>query len=114
MWQDAKKAVATAATDLQTAIGAVTAAEKALTNAKKEANTMVQQCRCEAGQKLHDAFKEMNASAKAANRKAWKEAAHILCVLDGKPEDSCSVPPLPTVKAVEGLRGGVMRWATMQ
>jgi hypothetical protein len=101
VWQDAKAAVATATTELNTANAAVTAAEKALNDAKLEAAEMVAKCRCSANALLEKTLKEMNEDAKVANTKAWKEAAHMLCVLDGTPEDSCSVPVLPTVKAVE-------------
>ena len=62
---------------------------------------MVQECSCKAKTLLDKTVKEMNDNAKAANTKAWKEAAHMLCVLDGNPEDSCKVPALPQVKPVE-------------
>ena len=101
VWQDAKAAVATATTDLNTANSAVTAAEKALTDAQDEAAKLVSKCRCSASKLLEKTLTEMNANAKVANTKAWKEAAHMLCVLDGNPEDLCSVPTMPTVKAVE-------------
>jgi len=101
VWQDAKAAVATATTELNTANGAVTAAEKALTDAQDEAAKSVSKCRCSASKLLEKTVTEMNANAKVANTKAWKEAAHMLCVIDGNPEDSCSVPTMPTVKAVE-------------
>ena len=93
--------MATATTELNTANGAVAAAEKALTDAQDEAAKLVSKCRCSASKLLEKTVTEMNANAKVANTKAWKEAAHMLCVLDGIPEDSCSVPTMPTVKAVE-------------
>ena len=79
----------------------VAGSEKALTEAKVEEAKMVLQCRCKAKQLLDKTLNEMNASAQAANTKAWKMAAHMMCVLDGKSEGSCSVPALPVVKPVK-------------
>jgi len=99
VWTDAKAAVATATTELQQAVQAVTDAEQAVKAAQAQAEKLADECRCKVKNLLEKALEDMNFGAKAANTKAWTEAAHMLCILDGN-TGKCSVPALPVVKPV--------------
>jgi len=99
-YTDAKAAVKLATDNLSTAKSKVGSTKDALANAKSEAVKLVKECRCNAKKLIEKTLSEMNSGVKEANTAAWKKAAHILCVLDGNPEDKCPVPTLPTVKAV--------------
>merc|ERR1712205_122138 len=80
--------------------GAVAQAKKDLADAKATAAKMVATCKCNV-KKLHaKTITDFNSSVNAANMKAWKLAAHLVCVLDHKTTNQCTVPTLPTVKAV--------------
>merc|ERR1711967_69870 len=58
-----------------------------------------EQCACRA-QKTHKAAVRTTSNFNsAANAKAWTKAHHMLCVLDGKAANRCSVPRVPRVTA---------------
>merc|ERR1711967_230046 len=58
-----------------------------------------EQCACRA-QKTHKAAVRTTTNFNsAANAKAWTKAHHMLCVLDGKAANRCSVPRVPRVTA---------------
>lgn len=101
VWKDAHAAVTEATARLFAANVAVKAAGKAIDKAGTTAANMILKCRCTAKKLLAASLKTMNKGVKAANTKAWKEAAHMVCVLDGKDAKSCSVPALPSVKPVK-------------
>jgi len=101
VWKDAKAAVATATQELASAAAAVTPAKKAVETAEAAAANLVTECQCKAKTLIDKTLETMNAGAQSANTKAWNEGAHMLCFLDGKSEDSCSVPALPVVKPVK-------------
>jgi hypothetical protein len=100
VWKDAKAAVAKATTELQQADQAVTDAQQAVRAAEAQAETLADECRCKVKNLLEKTVEDMNSGAKAANTKAWNEAGHMLCVLDGDSGDKCSLSALPVVKPV--------------
>jgi hypothetical protein len=58
-----------------------------------------EQCACRA-QKTHKAAVRTTTNFNsAANAKAWTKAHHMICVLDGKAANRCSVPRVPRVTA---------------
>jgi len=65
----------------------------------------VKTCQCDTYKNHQKALADANAKVKAANTKAWTEAAHFKCVLAGKSTNSCTVPPLPQVKATSVATG---------
>jgi len=100
VWKSAKASVAAAKSAMDKAQGAVAQAKKDLADAKATAAKMVATCKCNV-KKLHaKTITDFNSSVNAANMKAWKLAAHLVCVLDHKTTNQCTVPTLPTVKAV--------------
>merc|ERR1711977_590081 len=100
VWKSAKASVAAAKSAMDKAQGAVAQAKKDLADAKATAAKMVATCKCNV-KKLHaKTITDFNNSVNAANMKAWKLAAHLVCVLDHKTTNQCTVPTLPTVKAV--------------
>merc|ERR1711985_7889 len=100
VWKSAKASVAAAKSAMDKAQGAVAQAKKDLADAKAAAAKMVATCKCNV-KKLHaKTITDFNSSVNAANMKAWKLAAHLVCVLDHKTTNQCTVPTLPTVKAV--------------
>merc|ERR1712167_36120 len=100
VWKSAKASVAAAKSAIDKAQGEVAQAKKDLADAKATAAKMVATCKCNV-KKLHaKTITDFNNSVNAANMKAWKLAAHLVCVLDHKTTNQCTVPTLPTVKAV--------------
>merc|ERR1712193_311642 len=100
VWKSAKASVAAAKSAMDKAQGAVAQAKKDLADAKAAAAKMVATCKCNV-KKLHaKTITDFNSSVNAANMKAWKLAAPLVCVLDHKTTNQCTVPTLPTVKAV--------------
>merc|ERR1711977_757244 len=100
VWKSAKASVAAAKSAIDKAQGEVAQAKKNLADAKAAAAKMVATCKCNV-KKLHaKTVTDLNSSVNAANMKAWKLAAHLVCILDHKTTNQCTVPTLPTVKAV--------------
>merc|ERR1711988_535051 len=65
-----------------------------------EAEVLVKKCKCASKKAIEKAIADFNAKSKAANTAAWKKSYHMICVLDAKPANKCTVPPLPEVKPV--------------
>jgi len=108
-YTSAKKKVADAKKKTQQAAGKVTQAQKDLKAAEAAAKSEVKTCQCDTFKAHQKALADANAKVKASNTKAWTEAAHLKCVLAGKSMSSCTVPPLPKVKATSvaaGVTGG--------
>jgi len=57
------------------------------------------------GTAIEKAIADFNAKSKAANTAAWKKSYHMICVLDAKPANQCTVPALPEVKPVPFGKG---------
>merc|ERR1711998_515160 len=81
------------------------AAVKAVTTAKEEAKVLVNKCKCTSKKAIEKAIADFNAKSKAANTAAWKKSYHMICVLDAKPANKCTVPALPEVKPVPFGKG---------
>merc|ERR1712164_166808 len=105
-YTNAKKKVADAKKKKEEAAGKVTQAQKDLKAAEDSAKADVKTCQCDTYKNHQKALADANAKVKAANTKAWTEAAHLKCVLAGKTTNACTVPPLPKVKATS-LAAGV-------
>lgn len=102
IWKTAKTAVTQATNTLNRAKINQKAAEKALENAKIEAAKLVRKCKCNTKKLLEKTRTDMNNKARAENTKAWRKAAHLQCVLDGKQNmNNCPVGTLPEVKPVK-------------
>jgi hypothetical protein len=100
-WTNAHNSVKNAQQAAQKAAGYLTASEKAHKQAVADAQTAANKCACDV-KKLHlKSVKAANDKAEAANKKAWKRAADLRCLLDGTPADKCKVTAIPTVKAVK-------------
>jgi len=56
-------------------------------------------CACRAQKNHKAAVRTTSNFNSAANAKAWTKAHHMICVLDGKAANRCSVPPVPRVTA---------------
>merc|ERR1712205_264604 len=56
-------------------------------------------CACRAQKNYKAAVKATSNFNSAANAKAWTKAHHMMCVLDGKPANKCTVPRVPRVTA---------------
>merc|ERR1712146_800489 len=56
-------------------------------------------CACRAQKDHKAAVRTTNNFNSAANAKAWTKTHHMICVLDGKAANRCSVPPVPRVTA---------------
>jgi len=106
VWKSAKASVEAAKTAVNKVEGELSEATKNLVETKLTAVKMVEKCKCKVA-KLHaKTVTDLNNAVLAANTKAWKLAAHLVCVLDHKTTNQCTVPTLPTVKAVK-LDAGV-------
>jgi len=102
VWKTAKTAVTQATNTQNHARMNQKAAEKALANAKIEAARLVRKCKCNTKKLLKKTRTDMNNKARAENTKAWRQAAHLQCVLDGKQNmNNCPVGTLPEVKPVK-------------
>jgi len=104
-YTNAKKKVSDAKKKKEEAAGKVTQAKKSLKTAEDTAKASVKICQCDTFKAHEKALADANAKVKAANTKAWTEAAHLKCVLAGKTTNSCTVPPLPKVKATSLATG---------
>jgi hypothetical protein len=72
---------------------------KATTSALRAHQKAKEQCACRA-QKTHKAAVRTTSNFNSAsNAKAWTKAHHMICVLDGKAANRCSVPRVPRVTA---------------
>jgi hypothetical protein len=87
------------------AAGKVTQAKKSVTAAEQAAKLAVKDCNCNTYKAHQKALQAANEKVKAANTKAWTEAAHLECVLQGKAMNQCTVPALPKVKATTLAKG---------
>jgi len=100
-WKNAHSAVQKAQKAATEASGYLQASKKAHQDAVDTAKKAANKCACDV-KKLHlKAVKNANAKAEAANKKAWKKAADLRCLLDGTPASKCKVTSIPTVKAVK-------------
>merc|ERR1711988_1860263 len=70
-----------------------------------EAEVLVKKCKCASKKAIEKAIADFNAKSKAANTAAWKKSYHMICVLDAKPANKCTVPALPEVKPVPFGKG---------
>merc|ERR1711988_1208176 len=70
-----------------------------------EAKVLVNKCKCSSKKAIEKAIADFNAKSKAANTAAWKKSYHMICVLDAKPANQCTVPALPEVKPVPFGKG---------
>jgi hypothetical protein len=71
--------------------------KKATATALRAHQTAKKTCACRA-QKNHKAAVRAAANFNSAsNAKSWTKAYHMMCVLDGKPANRCSVPRVPRV-----------------
>merc|ERR1712167_541657 len=90
-YTSAKKKVAEARTEKEEAAGKVTQAQTSLKAAEDSAKAEVKQCQCDTHNNHVKALAEANDKVKAANTRAWTEAAHLKCVLAGKTSNACTV-----------------------
>jgi hypothetical protein len=103
VYKNAASAVANAKKAAEQAAGALKNAEKDHTDAIAAAAEAVRKCQCAVKKKHKDTVKKLNDAAEAANKKAWKKAADLRCLLDGTPPAKCKVTAIPTVKPVKLL-----------
>jgi len=103
VYKNAANAVATAKKQAEQAAGALKNAEKDHKDAVAAAAEAVRKCQCAVKKKHKDTVKKLNDAAEAANKKAWKKAADLRCLLDGTPPAKCKVTAIPTVKPVKLL-----------
>jgi hypothetical protein len=101
----AEKKVKEAKDKKSQAAGKVTATKKDVTAAESAAKLAVKECRCNTYKAHQKALQAANEKVKAANTKAWTEAAHLKCVLQGKAMNQCTVPALPKVTATTLAKG---------
>jgi len=62
-------------------------------------------CQCNTYKAHKAVLKAANEKVVSANTKEWTKAAHLKCVLAGTSVGSCTVPPLPKVKATSVAKG---------
>merc|ERR1711988_92236 len=101
VYTDAKAKRTAAKTALDKAKGAKALAEQDLVKAKVAQQEKAEACACEVKDMHAAKLVEMNKDVEAANIKAWTEAYHLKCVLDGTKASDCKVPPVPKVKAAK-------------
>merc|ERR1711998_320523 len=87
VWKNAQNKIKNAETAYTKRKAEAQAAAKGVTTAKEEAKA------------------DFNAKSKSANTAAWKKSYHMICVLDAKPANQCTVPTLPEVKPVPFGKG---------
>jgi len=97
--EDAKK-------QLETAKELVTFAETELKNAEDAAKIAVLKCKCDTVTSHKTALGKRNADAASANKEGWTKAEHLICVLQGKDMNACTVSSIPKVEAAKGLCKG--------
>merc|ERR1711959_867847 len=103
-----KAAVDAATESASQAAGKVSQAQTAVSDAESAAKDAVRQCQCNAYKAHEAALEAANTKAEAANKAAWTKGYHLKCVLAGTDANSCTVPPLPKVQAVQ-LADGVSK-----
>merc|ERR1711988_739782 len=100
VWKNAQNKIKNAETAYNKRKAEAQAAAKGVTAAKEEAKVLVNKCKCTSKTAIEKAIADANSKSKAANTAAWKKSYHMICVLDAKPANKCTVPPLPVVKPV--------------
>merc|ERR1711988_966666 len=105
VWKNAQSKIKSAEDAYTKRKAEAQAAVKAVTAAKKEAEVLVNKCKCSSKKAIEKAIADFNAKSKAANTAAWKKSYHMICVLDAKPANKCTVPALPEVKPVPFGKG---------
>jgi len=105
VWRNAKSKITAANNVYNKKKAEAKAAVKAVADAKAEAAKLVQKCKCNSKKAIEKAIKDINNKARSANQKAWNKSYHMLCVLDKKPVNGCSVPKMPEVKPVPFAAG---------
>jgi len=105
VWKNAQNKIKNAETAYNKRKAEAQAAAKGVTAAKEEAKVLVDKCKCSSKTAIEKAIADFNAKSKAANTAAWKKSYHMICVLDAKPANQCTVPALPEVKPVPFGKG---------
>merc|ERR1711998_428266 len=105
VYKNAKKKIKDAETHYTKKVGEKNAADKALANAKKEAERLVRHCQCASKRAVDKAIADFNSKSAAMNKATWTKAYHMECVLAGKTAAGCSVPAVPKVVAVPMAAG---------
>merc|ERR1711988_1933802 len=100
VWKNAQSKIKSAETHYAKKKAEYDASVKAVATAKEEAAMLVRKCKCTSKNSIEKAIADANSKSKAANTAAWKKSYHMICVLDAKPANKCTVPPLPEVKPV--------------
>merc|ERR1711988_734482 len=100
-YTDAKAKRTAAKTKLDKAKGAKSTAETELQSAKDKQQAKAEKCACEVKDMHVAKLGDINKDVEAANIKAWTQAYHLKCVLDGTKASDCKVPPVPKVKAAK-------------
>jgi len=104
-YKNAEKKVASAKKKMDQAVGKVNEALTSLKTAEAAAKIAVRRCKCGTFVAHEEARAKFTQEIKSSNTKAWTKAAHLKCVLEGKANNKCSVPPLPKVTAVKLAAG---------
>merc|ERR1711998_50160 len=105
VWKNAQNKIKNAETAYTKRKAEAQAAAKGVTTAKEEAKVLVDKCKCTSKTAIEKAIADFNAKSKSANTAAWKKSYHMICVLDAKPANQCTVPALPEVKPVPFGKG---------
>jgi len=110
---NAKNAVKAAQTARDKANGVADQAAKNVPIAVADAAGAVKKCQCTAYNNHKKELAAANGKATESNTAAWNKAAHLKCVVAGKAQNQCSVPPLPKITGV-ALANGVNAAACAQ
>merc|ERR1711988_1790154 len=105
VWKNAQSKIKSAETHYAKKKAEYDASVKAVATAKEEAAMLVRKCKCTSKNSIEKAIADANSKSKAANTAAWKKSYHMICVLDAKPANQCTVPALPEVKPVPFGKG---------
>merc|ERR1711934_1032998 len=93
----ANKACSDAKTAVANAEGAESEAKSLVTTMEAAAKKKKKECYCRVQKKHKEVKKVVAASHTDAKVKAWRQAHHMLCVLDGKAPVACKVPKMKQV-----------------
>jgi len=101
VYKKADTAVKQAEIKAATAKGFATASQKAYDSAVEDQKKAIKKCHCDVKKLQKATLGKMNSDVKAANKKLYKKAADLRCLLDGTPASKCKVGSIPVVVPVK-------------
>jgi len=101
VYKNVATSVKSAKAKVDMAAGSLTALQKAYDAAVADQKAAINKCHCDVKKLQKATLEKMNSDVKVANKKLYKKAADLRCLLDGTPASKCKVGAIPVVVPVK-------------